>query len=80
MFRIILSLLFVSTFAHALTDRELAEWALRWEGTVLLEGRSHAEIARARRTSTRTIANQVSAIFRRLNISGRGELMSFLLK
>ncbi|HEY2404798.1 MAG TPA: helix-turn-helix transcriptional regulator [Polyangiaceae bacterium] len=47
---------------------------------LLLEGRSHAEIAHARHTSTRTIANQVSAIFRRLNISGRGELMSFLLR
>lgn len=38
MFRIILTLFFVTTLAHALTDRELAEWALRWEGTVLLEG------------------------------------------
>src|SRR5262245_31721832 len=38
MLRIILTLFLVSGLAQALTQRELAEWVLRWEGTVLLEG------------------------------------------
>ena len=38
MFRIILIFFLASAFAHALTNRELAEWVIRWEGTVILEG------------------------------------------
>ena len=41
---------------------------------LLLEGRSNREIARARGTSVRTIANQVAAIFRKLKVTARVEL------
>jgi DNA-binding NarL/FixJ family response regulator len=44
----------------------------------LVEGRSYAEIACSRRTSTRTVANQIAAAFRRLRVSGRGELLQRL--
>lgn len=41
----------------------------------LVEGASYEEIARRRGTSTRTIANQITAVFRRLRVSGRSELL-----
>jgi DNA-binding NarL/FixJ family response regulator len=44
----------------------------------LVEGLSYRQIARHRGTSTRTIANQVSAVFRRLDVSGRNELVQRL--
>ena len=44
----------------------------------LVEGLSHQEIARRRGTSTRTIANQIGAVFRRLHVSGRNELVQRL--
>lgn len=44
----------------------------------LFEGRPYLEIARARGTSTRTIANQISSVFRRLEVSGRNELVHAL--
>lgn len=40
----------------------------------ILRGESNAEIAAARQTSLRTVANQVGAIFRKLGVSSRGEL------
>lgn len=43
---------------------------------LFVEGRSHAEIARRRRTSRRTIANQLASVFHRLRISGRSELLT----
>jgi DNA-binding NarL/FixJ family response regulator len=45
----------------------------------LVEGLSHAEIAGKRGTSARTVANQIGAVFRRLNVSGRNELVQRLL-
>ena len=45
----------------------------------LVEGLPYREIARRRKTSTRTIANQVCAVFRRLGVSGRNELVQKLL-
>ena len=45
----------------------------------LLEGNSYAEIAHSRKTSERTIANQVASVFRRLGVSGRPELAQRLL-
>ena len=36
-----------------------------------LEGRSHAEVALVRRTSSRTVANQISTASRKLGVSGR---------
>jgi DNA-binding NarL/FixJ family response regulator len=44
----------------------------------LIEGHSYAEIAAGRGTSTRTIANQITAVFRRLRVSGRNELVQRL--
>ncbi len=41
----------------------------------LVEGQSHAGIARLRGTSTRTIANQVASVFRRLKVACRAELV-----
>lgn len=44
----------------------------------LIEGHSYEEIAAQRATSVRTIANQVTAVFRRLRVSGRNELVQRL--
>jgi DNA-binding NarL/FixJ family response regulator len=44
----------------------------------LVEGQSHADIASERKTSPRTVANQISAVFRRLCVSGRNELVQSL--
>mgnify|MGYP001554949261 CR=1 FL=1 len=46
----------------------------------LIEGCSYREIAVLRQTSTRTIANQISAVFRRLRVSGRNELVQRLFR
>jgi len=43
---------------------------------LLLAGHSNAEIARRRRRSVRTVAHQVDAIFRRLGVHSRQELMA----
>lgn len=40
-----------------------------------VEGASYSSISSERGTSPRTIANQITAVFRRLKVSGRGELM-----
>lgn len=45
----------------------------------LVEGSRHTEIAQSRGTSERTVANQVSAIFRRQQVSRRNELIQSLL-
>ena len=44
----------------------------------LVEGLCYDEIARRRGTSTRTIANQISAVFRRMRVSGRNDLVQRL--
>lgn len=41
---------------------------------LLLTGASNAEIARQRRTSVRTVANQVAAILKKLGAGSRSEL------
>jgi DNA-binding NarL/FixJ family response regulator len=41
----------------------------------LVDGLSHREIAARRGSTTRTVANQVASIFRKLNVSGRRELL-----
>lgn len=40
-----------------------------------LEGRSYGEIARRRRVSVRTVANQVGSVFRKMGASGRFDLL-----
>jgi DNA-binding CsgD family transcriptional regulator len=49
-------------------EREVAGFILR--------GRSNGEIASARRTSARTVANQIAAIFRKVGVSSRAELVA----
>ncbi len=41
----------------------------------VLAGRSNAEIAAARGTSTRTVANQIASLFRKLGVTSRLELV-----
>jgi len=43
------------------------------------QGSSHAEIAAHRRTSQRTVANQIAAAFQRLGVSGRTQLLKYLV-
>jgi DNA-binding NarL/FixJ family response regulator len=45
-----------------------------------IEGNSHAEIAARRRTSRRTVANQLAAAFQRLGVSGRSDLVELLVR
>lgn len=45
---------------------------------LLMEGRGHHEIARVRGTSTRTVANQLSTVFRKLGVSGRAQAVDHL--
>jgi DNA-binding CsgD family transcriptional regulator len=64
-------------------DRALASWLAPAEHAVialLIEGQSYAEIAQARNTSIRTVANQVASGFRRLGVSGRAELLCLLAR
>jgi|SRR6478609_2783270 len=42
---------------------------------LLVDGLSHREIAARRGSTTRTVANQVASIFRKLDVSGRRELL-----
>ncbi|HVY30393.1 MAG TPA: LuxR C-terminal-related transcriptional regulator [Polyangiaceae bacterium] len=64
-------------------DRRLGDYLPNAELAVirsLIEGSSYQEIARERGTSTRTIANQISAVFRRMHVSGRNELVQRLFR
>jgi DNA-binding NarL/FixJ family response regulator len=47
---------------------------------LLLSGASNAEIARLRRTSVRTVANQVAAILKKLGAGSRTELPMILAR
>jgi DNA-binding CsgD family transcriptional regulator len=47
---------------------------------LLIEGKTYAEVAARRRRSVRTIANQLSSSFRKLNVSGRGELVARVVR
>jgi DNA-binding NarL/FixJ family response regulator len=60
-------------------DAELARQLPRAEFEtceLLLHGFSHRQIASRRRTSVRTTANQLAAVFRRFGISGRLQLLA----
>jgi DNA-binding NarL/FixJ family response regulator len=45
----------------------------------VVEGRSNAEIAATRRTSVRTVANQIVATYRKLGVRSRAELIVSLV-
>ncbi len=47
---------------------------------LLVEGNSHVKIATLRKSSPRTVANHLSSIFRKLGVSGRGELLARLIR
>jgi DNA-binding CsgD family transcriptional regulator len=44
----------------------------------LVAGKTYSEIARHRRTAERTIANQIAAVYAKLDLSGRPELLHHL--
>jgi DNA-binding CsgD family transcriptional regulator len=46
---------------------------------LLIEGHTYAEIADVRRTSVRTVANQLGSTFRRLHVSGRLQLCNHVV-
>jgi DNA-binding CsgD family transcriptional regulator len=47
---------------------------------MLVEGSSHAKMGEARGRSQRTIANQLGAVFSKLGVSGRMEVVRYLLE
>jgi DNA-binding CsgD family transcriptional regulator len=49
--------------------------AERGVALLVLEGMANAEIARARNTSTHTVANQLRRIYEKLGVAGRTELV-----
>jgi DNA-binding NarL/FixJ family response regulator len=51
-------------------EREVAE--------ALLKGKSNQDIADARGTSVRTVANQVASVFRKCGVASRAELIAKL--
>jgi DNA-binding CsgD family transcriptional regulator len=64
-------------------DSELVGCLSRAEYAVtrlLIEGKSYAEMAELRKTSKRTVANQLASAFHRLGVSGRAELLCLLAK
>lgn len=62
---------------RALSERvSAAEYAV---AQLLVEGHPYSRIAALRGTSTRTVANQLSAVFKKLEVSGRSQLMVTLL-
>lgn len=50
--------------------------AMREVAALALEGLDNAAIARRRGTSVRTVAKQIEAIYRRLGVGSRRELMA----
>ena len=60
-------------FDSVLSPAETAVMRMR------LEGKSHAEIAARRRTSRRTVANQVATAFHRLGVSCRSDLLALCI-
>jgi DNA-binding NarL/FixJ family response regulator len=61
---------------QALADKvSAAEYAV---ARLLVEGHRHSEIAALRGTSVRTVANQIGSVFRKLDVSGRSELLTRL--
>lgn len=71
------------TISISRPDAALRDWLAPAELAVvrlLVEGMSYAQIAVARHTSIRTVANQVASGFRRLGVSGRAELLCLLAR
>jgi DNA-binding CsgD family transcriptional regulator len=47
--------------------------------SLLVEGKNHVEIARHRGSAARTVANQIASVYRKLGISGRIDLLCYLV-
>lgn len=47
---------------------------------LVLQGRSHGQIAALRRTSKKTVANQIASIFAKLQVNSRRELILRVLE
>lgn len=66
-----------------LDEGRLRDWGLsraeREIAEAMILGRDSAEICAERQTSPRTLANQINAIYRKLGVSGRRELMVAVL-
>lgn len=64
-------------------ERKFGEWALtaaeRDVAIFILKGMSSADIANARGVSLGTTKNQITAIFRKIGVSSRNELMSLFM-
>jgi DNA-binding CsgD family transcriptional regulator len=69
--------------ARALSRSDLPASLTRAEREVawlVVEGASNGEIARQRRTAERTVANQLQAIYTKLGVGSRRELVTRLLR
>ena len=66
--------LFVIRIAPEVRSLEALSQGEREVAGLLLDGLSNAEIAEIRGTSTRTVANQVASIFKKLGVRSRTEL------
>lgn len=72
------SVISVEVPGHSLRDRlSSSEWDV---ARLSIEGATHTDIARARGRSVRTIANQLAAVFGKLQISGRSELRAMAVR
>ena len=72
----------LQVLSSARLDLQLADQLTRGELAVvapLIEGQTHVEIARQRRTSVRTVANQIASAYKKLRVSGRIELLCYLV-
>lgn len=82
-----------ASFTHEGTDYqvvsaarpEASEWRLlspaeREVVELLVERRTNAEIGRLRRTSARTVANQITSVQRKLGARGRSEILNRLIR
>jgi DNA-binding NarL/FixJ family response regulator len=65
----------LAVLSYALPERLQLTRAERQVAVLLLEGKSHAEIARTRGSAPRTVANQVASLFQKLGIHSRAELL-----
>jgi len=68
----------VSQPAGAVATRVVLTAAERVIVSLVVDGRSNAQIAAARGTSVHTVGNQLAAIFRKLDVRSRFELIARL--
>src|SRR5262245_8292819 len=69
----------LSVPAHVVSDDVNLTAAERDVARLLARGLSNARIARLRRTSTRTVANQVASLLRKVGAESRADLVRHLI-